>query len=160
MILSFSLPSMLPFVQAGILQANGEDVGQQRVKRQTIRRRGPLAERLLKHAENACWTIPYDLQLWWKSRTPQRAFLGTVKNIRFYPILILHSQEEYPDGRVNPVLRISGPDGWREGDAAVFDGGKGFEEEVYADGFDGVKSFREFFVPKMSDRFDGVIFKW
>ena len=67
MILSFSVPAMRPMIEAGLRQMRGETVDE-RVKRQTIRARGPRAEKLLSY-DPICHSIGYDLQLWWKSRT-------------------------------------------------------------------------------------------
>lgn len=164
MLLSFSVPEMLPYIRAGLRQRAGEDVGDERVKRQTIRGLGPrntklLAERRLDR------TISTDLHLWWKSRTRTREMLGVVSFPKLFPINILHSRVEYPDGRTYPVIRIDGPSGWRDGDSMLFwsegdEPGGGFGREVYADGFDTPQAFRDFFVPTMGDRFDGVLFKW
>lgn len=165
MLLSFSEPSMRPYVEAGIRQANGVVVGDLRVKRQTIRRRGSRGERLIELAKNACWTHPYDLHLWWKSRTKEREHLGTISGgSRIYPITILHSFVEPMNRPKYPVVRIDGPQGWRDGDAMLFwspnYGGRSFTEEAIADGFNSAEAFRDYFVPNLGDRFDGVLFKW
>lgn len=165
MLISFSVPQMLPYIQAGIRQRAGENIFGQRVKRQTIRKRGPRAEKLLHCAVAAYWTHPYDLHLWWKSRTAQRAHLGTVAGgSKIYPISILHSNVVPPDSPPYETYRIDGPHGWRNGDAMLFwnpkDGGRSFEEEAYADGFDSARDFVQYFVPNLGDRFDAVIFKW
>lgn len=164
MLLSFSVPAMLPYIRAGLRQRAGEDVGNERVKRQTIRGLGPrntklLAERRLDR------TISTDLHLWWKSRTRAREILGAISFPKLFPINILHSRIEYPDGTTILVIRIDGPCGWRDGDAMLFwsegdEPGGQFEREAYADGFDTPQAFRDFFVPNMGDRFDGVLFKW
>lgn len=164
MLLSFSVPDMLPWIRAGIRQAKGEPVSG-RVKRQTIRRRGPRADALLKHAEQASWTHGYDLHLWWKSRTPERESLGVVEGGSWvYPITILHSSIELPGQEPYPCLRIDGPRGWRQGDAALFwspgNPPGPFLAEAMADGFDTVESFRDYFVPNQGDVFEGVLFKW
>lgn len=166
MLLSFSVPSMLPMIRAGLRQHAGEDVGDARVKRQTIRKLGPRGEQLLAW-DPLSHSIPYDLDIWWKSRTKERTCLGKVacRGVRLYRIDILHSMVEPPPrGPSYPVLRINGPRGWREGDSVLFwspaHGGEQLVEEARRDGFDGAEEFRDFFVPRVGDRFDGVIFKW
>src|SRR6185369_6733241 len=102
MLLSFSVPAMLPYVRAGIRQALGEDVGAERVKRQTIRRRGKRADQLLRW-DRSGHTIPLPLHLYWKSRTPKRCLLGVIpaQLVRVYRLQILHLH--------NGGIRISGP---------------------------------------------------
>lgn len=165
MLISFSEPQMLPYIRAGIRQANGEDVGGARVKRQTIRRRGPRAEKLLAWCrERHTYHIPYSLDLWWKSRTPAREHLGKVSPVSVWPIEIWHSSVEYADCSTSQCIRINGPHGWREGDATLFwspgDDAGAFAAEAYADGFDSREAFRDYFVPSQGDRFDAVLFKW
>ena len=116
------------------------------------------------------WTLPYDLHLWWKSRTKEAELIGKVDNdgirpIRLYPINILNSTVTPSEGPPYQVLRIDGPPGWCAGDPTLFwseghEGGARFERETYADGFNTPQAFRDFFVPNMGDRFDGVLFKW
>lgn len=163
MLISFSEPEMLPYLNAGVRQARGEDVAGERVKRQTIRRLGTRAETLLAH-DPICHTIPYSLHLWWKSRTADRLHIGDVERARVYKINILNSHVEYPDGRIEPCFRIDGSRGWREGDSVLFwapgEEPRGFVAETYADGFSSPEAFCSYFVPNRGDRFDGVIFKW
>lgn len=163
MLISFSEAPMLPYIRAGIEQAWGEDVGGERVKRQTIRRRGPRAEKLLAF-DPIGHTIPYDLDLWWKSRTQARELLGRVSDVRIWPIDILHSTIEQTNGAVTQCIRINGPRGWRKGDAVLFwspgDEPGLLASEAYADGFDSAEAFRDYFVPNLGDRFDAVLFKW
>lgn len=163
MLLSFSVPEMLPLIRDGIAQARGEEV-LGRVKRQTIRRRGSRAERLLEYAKHAHWTHPYDLHLWWKSRTAEREFLGAVRSSRVYPITILHSMVVPPNAPAYPILRMDGPRGWRAGDTMIFwsadHGGESFAAEAFADGFASVEAFRDFFVPNVGDTFGAILFKW
>ena len=163
MILSFSVDSMRSMIVAGIAQRSGFPVEGRRVKRQTIRKRGPRAEMLFK-ARNIDGSIPYDLHLWWKSRTPARENLGTVSYPKVFPINILHSTVEPPDGPSYPVCRIDGPRGWRDGDAMLFwspgDEPNGFCSEAYADGFDSPEAFRDYFVPNIGDRFDAILYRW
>lgn len=166
MLISFSEPSMLPYVRAGIRQALGEDVGDARVKRQTMRRRGPRAEQLLEWASKASNTIPYDLDLYWKSRTPEGECLGKIpcSLVRVYPIEILHSRIEPMNREPYQCIRIDGPAGWRQGDVTLFwspgDEPNGFCAESYADGFDSPEAFRDYFVPNFGDRFDAILYKW
>lgn len=170
MLLSFSVPVMLPYIRAGLRQRAGEDVGGERVKRQTIRRRETRNAKLAEYAKLASWSIPYDLHLWWKSRTHERELIGKIDNdgirpIRLYPISILHSTVIPPEGPAYHIIRIDGPHGWCAGDPMLFwsegrEGRARFEREAYADGFDAPQAFRDFFVPNVGDRFDGVLFKW
>ncbi|NEV79289.1 hypothetical protein DYI24_19855 [Rhodopseudomonas sp. BR0C11] len=165
MLISFSEASMLPYIRAGIRQARGEDVRGERVKRQTIRGRGQRAEKLLA-CDPVGHTIPYSLDLWWKSRTPEREHLGGIdcSLVRVWPIEIWHSFIEYTDGSTSECIRINGPRGWRDGDAVLFwspgDAAGAFAAEAYADGFDSPEAFRDYFVPNRGDRFDAVLFKW
>ena len=164
MLLSFSVPEMLPWIRAGIRQARGEPVSG-RVKRQTIRRLGPRGQMVLDHASRACWTCPYDLHLWWKSRTAERELLGVIAGgCRVYPVTILHSTVEPPGKPPYECIRIDGPRGWRKGDDVLFwspgDPPGQFLAEAQADGFDSMEAFRDFFVPKLGDVFEGVLFKW
>lgn len=139
MLLSFSVDSMLPMIRAGLRQAANEDVGTERVKRQTIRQRGPRAEVLLTRTilDGVCL---FPLHLWWKSRTPGREFLGKVERFQLWPVLITNN-----------------------GGMAVFSVGlKGIAlgDCWTPDGFDSHAEFREYFVPNKGDRYDGVLFKW
>ncbi|RAI42812.1 hypothetical protein [Rhodoplanes roseus] len=164
MILSFSVPEMRPMIEAGLRQMRGEP-GDVRVKRQTIRARGPIAERLLAW-DPVGQTIPYDLSLWWKSRTAERAKLGDVPRaaVRVSPIEIWHTTVQDPGAPPRQILRIDGSRGWRAGDAMLFwssrNRGAAFEAEVKADGFDTVAAFRDYFVPNPGDRFDGILYRW
>ncbi|WP_316184695.1 hypothetical protein [Bradyrhizobium sp. SZCCHNRI1003] len=174
MLLSFSVPAMRPYIEAGLRQRRGENIGTARVKRQTIRRRGTRAEKLLAY-DPIGHSISYDLQLWWKSRTSERELLGEVRagvpcgdrwqGVRVYQLEILHSRVEPVRGEPYPCIRIDGPRGWREGDAVLFWSpgdapGSAFAAEAYADGFDSPEAFRDYFVPNMGDRFDAILIKW
>lgn len=166
MLISFSERPMLPYVRAGIRQANGEDVGGERVKRQTIRARGPRAEKLLARAKDAGNTIPYDLHLYWKSRTPECELLGVIpcRLVHVFPIEILHSHVLPVREPEYQCIRIDGPRGWRERDAMIFwspgDPPNSFTSEARADGFDSPEAFRDYFVPNRGDRFKAILFKW
>jgi hypothetical protein len=164
MLLSFSVPAMLPYIRAGLRQRAGEDVGDERVKRQTIRGLGPRNTKLLAE-RRMDRTISTDLHIWWKSRTRARERLGTVDFPKLFPIDIWHTFIQPMNAPSYQVIRIDGPCGWRDGDATLFwsegdEPGGRFEREAYADGFDTPQAFRDFFVPNMGDRFDGVLFKW
>ena len=159
MILSFSVPAMMPMIQYGVKQSAGEDVGGARVKRQTIRARGTRSEALLAH-DPIGGTIPYDLHLWWKSRTVERCLLGVVPCARVHvqPIEILHSEVIEPGGAREPIFRI-------ERGAMIFwrpnsRDGQAFETEAYLDGFDSARDFIRFFVPNVGDVFRGILFRW
>lgn len=93
MLISFSEPPMLPYIRAGIRQALCEDVGAERVKRQTIRLRGKRAAQLLRR-DPVGHTIALPLHLYWKSRTPARELLGVIPwwLVRVYAIEIEHQQ--------------------------------------------------------------------
>lgn len=164
MILSFSVPEMRPMIEAGLRQLRGETVDE-RVKRQTIRARGPRAAKLLSY-DPICHSIRYDLQLWWKSRTAERALIGVVPvdAVRVYPIEILHSSMQFPGKPFEQCLRITGPRDWNPGNDAMFwtpgDGDNAFNRFARADGFDSVEAFRNFFVPEPRDRFSGILYRW
>jgi hypothetical protein len=168
MLLSFSVPAMLPMIERGLRQRAGEGliggVAETRVKRQTIRKMGPRAVDMLERAAENEWNCPYDLHLWWKSRTKQRAHLGTVQGAKVYPIEIEHKLLS----TVRMILpRALAGDGvlyganiltfWSE---TRQEGRSTFEEFAYADGFDSGRDFVRFFVPNKGDRFEGVVFKW
>lgn len=168
MLLSFSEASMLSYIRAGLRQRRGEDIGGARVKRQIIRKLGARGRKLLEW-DPIGHTIPYDLQLWRKSRTQERELIGDVRvdqggSARVYAINVLHSRIVNPDGREYPVCRIDGPRGWRRGDAMLFwspgDDANAFCAEAHADGFDSPEAFRDYFVPNLGDRFDAILFKW
>lgn len=152
MLLSFSVPEMLPYVCAGIRQAQGEDVGIERTKRQTIRHRGPRAEMLLKQVILRTKHLG-TLHLWWKSRTPAREFLGKIEGFQLVPIEIWHRTNGQCDIRSSEFANVSwNPDGNEHGPT--------FDQFAKADGFDGAQSFRDYFVPDAGDVFSGVLFKW
>lgn len=169
MILSFSVDAMRPYLEAGARQALGEDVGGARVKRQTIRRRGPRAEAMLKW-DTICGTHPYDMHLWWKSRTDERALIGAIPNlspkarIRIYPITILHSSVKPVIGEEYQCIKIDGCHRWDKDNSCYFwspdHGGDSFETFARADGFETVAAFRDYFVPNRGDVFNGVLYTW
>jgi hypothetical protein len=157
MLLSFSEAPMLSYVRAGIRQALGEDVGDERVKRQTIRLRGKRAAQLLRW-DPVGHTIALALHLYWKSRTPKRERLGVIpaQLVRVYELEIQHLH----DGG----LRIAGPQAWRDGGAIFWSPGRvgcaHVASESRSGGFDSPEAFRDYFVPNPGDRFDAILFKW
>jgi hypothetical protein len=165
MLVSFSEPEMLPYVRAGIRQALGEDVGDERVKRQTIRRYGERARRLLAH-DAIGGSIPYDLDLFWKSRTPESDRLGKIpcRLVRVFRIEILHSFVRPPGGPEYQCIRIVGRPGWRDGDAMLFwspgNEPNGFCDVAFNDGFDSPEAFRDYFVPDRFARFEAILYRW
>lgn len=167
MLVSFSHPQMRPWIEAGLRQFRGEDVGDARVKRQTIRRMGPRYERLL-HLAGPQGGINADLgslHLWWKSRTPVRCALGVVVPFRIRPIMIERAMEE-EDERQYVMVHVAHEDG----PAALWEAplsGQRFNPEIYriaklihADGFDSYQTFTDFFAPKVGDVFNGVLLQW
>lgn len=149
MLLSFSEPAMLPMIEAGIAETGGTPA-KGRVKRQTLRKRGPWADILLAQLRPDSYSHPGTLHLWWKSRTKERAALGVVKGFKLFALTIKHYQ--------NGDVKIKGPGH----SAAVWDanGSAVFREFARADGFDSPEAFRDYFVPSPGDEFDGVLFKW
>lgn len=144
MMLSFSILSMREMVVYGAQQRAGIDVGGARVKRQTIRGLGPRNGRLLDRARRNDWHLDYDLTLWWKSRTPVRCRLGEVIRSEGMPIFLQPIAIDHTPG-FSYFLRV---DGYH------------VEALAEADGFDSPEEFRDFFVPNLGDRFEGVMFKW
>lgn len=138
MLISFSERPMLPYIRAGIRQALGEDVGNERVKRQTYRADGKRADRLLRW-DPAGHTIALPLHL-----------------VRVYAIEIKHQQ--------NLEVRIAGPASWRQGGAIYWSPGRvgcaDFTHEAHSDGFGSPEAFRDYFVPNPGDRFKAILFKW
>lgn len=149
MILSFSVPEMLPYIRSGLLQLKGEQVGGVRVKRQTIRKMGPQAERVL-----AAPAFPYRLSLWWKSRTKEREFLGSIEqaDVKAYPIEIMNYRLVETE-----IIQVTIP-------SIVFGTEHLFDERLaefsYHDGFDSPEAFRDYFVPNAGDVFKGILYKW
>lgn len=144
MMLSFSVPSMRQMVVDGARQRAGENVGDARVKRQTIRGLGPRNRDLLERARANEWRFGYDLTLWWKSRTPQRCLLAEIKRAERMPIFLVPIRIEHRQG------------------CSFFLFVEGFciEQLAKDDGFENPEAFRDFFVPNPGDRFEGVLFKW
>lgn len=156
MILSFSAPEMLPYIRNGIVQAKGVSVGGARVKRQTIRREGEQSRRVLKLLDDR-GAFPYRLHLYWKSRAPDREFLGVFEPecAKAAPILIEHvvTRREPPFIRIVALgaTSVFSEDNWPN---------KTFSDFSYADGFDSPEAFRDYFVPNPGDVFKGIVYRW
>lgn len=135
MLLSFSVDYMRPYVEAGYRQYLGFTVTE-RVKRQTIRQRGPRANVLLGRADPSL-----SLHLWWKSRTKDRAFIGRIDCGIVEPIRIANQ---------SGALLIECDDMAR----------LARESFALADGFESLTAFRDYFVPNMGDVFNGILYKW
>lgn len=140
MLLSFSVDYMRPMIVEGLLQCGKppgyKDTGK-RVKRQTIRERGPRANRLLAYGKRPDMA----LHLWWKSRTKEREFIGSVSKWSVSPITIENQ---------NGALIIE----CHQMATMTRD------EFSLADGFNGLSDFRDYFVPNIGDSFNGILYKW
>lgn len=154
MLLSFSVPEMRPMIEAGVRAHNGFDVGSARVKRQTIRKRGPRAEALLAVAREKHWRCPHPLHLWWKSRTKERKRLGIVSGGLVCPVRIVRSAANRGDFDISLTAEQRGICFF------AFDDNPDAEAFARVDGFDSAEAFRDFFVPRAGDVFQGVIFTW
>lgn len=157
-LLSFSVDYMLPFVEAGVRQANGANVGAERVKRQTIRRRGPVIERLLLQAPAPTRKHPGDLFMWWKSRAPCARQIGVVTGFRIYPLGIWRHLGTISLTSEPNALWEGSPEQllWRESEEAP----AAFTVFARADGFPDAATFRDFFVPEPKSSFNGGLFRW
>ncbi len=171
MLLSFSHPDMLPFVRAGIAQANGADVGDTRVKRTTIRKMGPRYQSLLVRGYEGI-----RLHHWWKSRTPLREKLGeagllTIERIGIERVSHGGDGEEWVriDGRSRlfEMFDAHGALQWSSianpASLSPLEPPRDFEgvcSIAYADGFTSLHDFADFFVPNLGARFEGVVLKW
>lgn len=163
MMLSFTIDSMRSKIEAGLREraVTGfpRPAGYQStedVKRQTIRFRGPVWQRVLAEAKNGI--VERDLHLWWRSRTKNRERLGTVRGFGIEPITIsregafcgIYMQER---GLIGALADGSVP--------ALPDPGVILAHAfARADGFDSFTDFARFFVPKPGDRFPGALIKW
>lgn len=139
MLLSFSIHYMRPMIEAGFRQYSGETVTE-RVKRQTIRALGPRTRALLAE-ENPATRL--DLDLWWKSRTPARAFIGKVEQWTIAPISITN------DGGILLVKKGT----FRLNKVEI-------DDLAIADGFPSRVEFYRHFVPNGGDVFQGGLFRW
>lgn len=168
MIVSFSIPEMLPAIWEGLREIDGKPrtlpclhdratkawlrdtivaAGAHRaspthVKRQTIRR---FSSHWLRLVDNP---LAYNLHLYWKSRHPtERRFLAEVPCQQAYLITIeRHSQGEGFDVQVEDDKRPLP----LEYMATLF----------LHDGFKSGRAFRDYFVPQPGDRFAGVLIRW
>lgn len=140
MLLSFSLPAMLPPIRAGIREASGETLPEgTRVKRQTMRRDSGPGSPYRRLDDGAL------LHLWWKSRTPARERLGavscrTVEAVFLFYTFKLELQVEREGSRLDtPAIE------------ALF----------RADGFDDLADAKRFFMgPHPADRWQGFVIIW
>ncbi|MEQ9518482.1 MAG: hypothetical protein RLN89_03475 [Parvibaculum sp.] len=146
MLLSFSIDEMRPWIENGLQEAAGE-LAPGRVKRQTIRTLGPKYQRLFADS-NSLHAVKLDL--WWKSRRPERVKLGSVEG-RATRIVI--TKPAWCD------VEVRGAD--LEGFKLL---GELEERRVmpfwWLDGFNSLEAFQKYFVPNDGDVFDGVLFTW
>lgn len=163
MMLSFSVPKMRPYVEAGLRERAitgfprpyNLPVSGERVKRQSIRHRGPVWQRMIGEAKDG--RVERDLHLWWKSRTKERALLGVVRGFEIEAISI-----EHRGGNCLIHRPMSTAAARADGFSPVL---PGFERMLahkfaWADGFEDFASFVSYFVPKPGDRFVGALIKW
>lgn len=167
MMLSFSIPEMRPMIVAGLAARRGDGYAvRMRQKRQTIRHRGPVWQRMIAEAEGGAGNggrVERDLHLWWKSRSSERELLGVVRGFEIYPVTIAR----FPADPFSEVVVNIGGDGAVPAFSAAVDpahrltardaGVFGF---AYHDGFDEWLDFVRFFVPKPGDRFIGALIRW
>lgn len=146
MLLSFSVDYMRSMVEAGFRQYSGQDVGSERVKRQTIRALGPRNERLLK-IDNPSREL--DLHLWWKSRTPARAFFGKVEKWTVRRLTIKNHRGLSVNIQTDPGAPWASP--LQPSEIGIL---------ALADGFIDTAFFMTYFVPNSGDVFNGALFKW
>lgn len=162
MLLSFSVSAMRPMIEAGLRERAGEALPEGcRVKRQTIRGRGPQWLRVLAASEGGNahgGKVERDLHLWWKSRTKERAHLGTVRGFEIYPVSISRGR----GGRGGRYVTVTFPDRYIMGLPTKLRIAWAPELFNFAclDGFESAAAFADFFVPEPGDRFPGVLIKW
>lgn len=174
MMLSFSVPAMRPMIEAGLRQRGGEKLPDAaRVKRQTIRARGPVWQRVLGESEGGRdlgGRVERDLHLWWKSRTKERALMGVVRGFEIYPVTIFHGAEDATRALETGFIQVVFPRdcilfGYANFSDALSCAGADFGATsacafAYADGFGEWRDFVNFFVPHPGDRFAGALIKW
>lgn len=162
MLLSFSVAEMRPYVEAGLRERAGEALPPEtRVKRQTVRVRGPNWQRVIAEADEE-GRVGRDLHLWWKSRTKDRALLGVVRGFHIFPVSFEHRTYR-GDAYCNMALErgstvsaeIGGPVSALPTPSQLI-----ANTFARADGFDALEDFVPFFVPKPGDRFVGALIKW
>jgi len=167
MLMSFSVPEMRPMVEAGVKQWQGHDVGTARVKRQTIRKLGPKYAPIVEaYANREISSVP--LHLWWKSRTPEKEFIGQVDaTISRCSIdrCCLALYGEFITVRINP--RQPGEDIRLPQQVLTWNLGRAADEQFIAfdvfaraDGFNSAREFADYFAPECGDRFEGALFRW
>jgi len=162
MLVSYSIPKMRPMIEAGLAERAGEALPEGcRVKRQTIRARGPQWLRVLAASEGGSakgGKVDRDLHHWWKSRTKERALLGVVRGFEIYPVAISRGR----GGEGGRYITVSFPDRYIMGLPTKLRIAWAPELFDFAckDGFESAASFAEFFVPEPGDRFPGVLIKW
>lgn len=171
MMLSFSMPSMRPMIEAGLRERavtgfppsrEGASAdrpaaqGGSRTKRQTIRHRGPVWQRMIAEAING--RVERDLHLWWKSRSSERELLGVVRGFHIEAIAIENCAGDCLIHR--PSITSCAPaDG--SSPSALPD-----VEFMLAhamardDGFEDFAAFARYFAPNPGDRFAGALIKW
>lgn len=164
MMLSFTIAAMRPKIEAGLRERAvsgfprpGDYSSTEDVKRQTIRFRGPVWQRVLAEAKNGI--VERDLHLWWRSRTKNRERLGTVRGFGIEPVTI----SRYSDAICTIHLASGSYSCAADGSLAVtrIDPEEAFAHAfARADGFDTFTDFVRFFVPRAGDRFCGALIRW
>lgn len=175
-LLSFSIPEMLPNLIAGLDVAGAyreegafeahsawarTNFGQDpesavRLKRQTIREYDPDTSSL--RSPYARIKAGYTAHIWWKSRSAQRRKLGSVPITSITHVEIKHSmtanrKEVMLDiDTGGTVQRFCTAFGWKDQNAITL--------FARRDGFNGLEDFRDYFVPKPGDTFRGVLIEW
>ncbi|WOF74184.1 hypothetical protein QMT40_001831 [Parvibaculaceae bacterium PLY_AMNH_Bact1] len=142
MLLSFNIDEMRPWIVNGLKELAGEPV-EGRVKRQTIRRFGPL---YVKKFGTSHHLEDLQLDLWWKSRTPGGFKFGQATG----------------SGTRITILNAGSRLALETVDFQAFKAASTVELNGFsqADGFNSDKEFLEYFVPKEGDVFEGVLFRW
>ena len=177
MLLSFSIPEMLPAILLGAHQADyNQDMTPALVaaqstlnkplsqlrgvtpKRQTIRR---------YDFENPNLKSPYSrvkpgdmADLWWKSRTAERFKIGRAPINSVEYVKIYRSKQPARHGRAAGSVRLYTPNGHVY---SHLDAGGNINEITalaQADGFPSAAEFWDYFAPNPSDTFKGVLIKW
>lgn len=170
MMLSFSIPEMRPKIEAGLRERavsgfppsrEGASAdrpaaqGGSRTKRQTIRHRGPVWQRMIAEAKDG--RVERDLHLWWKSRTKERALLGVVRGFGIEAIAIEHRGGDclIHQPMITASARVDGtrPERPCREDLLA-------HRLAHADGFEDFASFAAYFVPNPGDRFVGALITW
>lgn len=169
MLISFSLPIMLPMVVNGLIAAKVAGHGKlaldvERWLHDTFPAETATAGRRVKgqtiRTHNATGRSNYAnrrqgdrLDIWWKSRTPGRRKLGEViLPVDPIQIRIIHREGGIPAAfSVEPGQAAALARPWSDMEV---------EAVALADGFDSVTAFRDFFAPLPGDSFTGWLVKW